>query len=71
MATHSSAKKRRMGAAPVSVSVCLPVHNCEQYLDDCFASILGTYSLSRHTHDRQLTLDPATLLPFMAPDCRC
>lgn len=39
------AKKRRVDVpAPIVVSVCLPVHNCEQYLDDCFASILGAYT---------------------------
>lgn len=46
-----SAKKPRLDA-PV-VSVCLPVHNCEQYLDECFASILGVHaahSLDWHWH---------------------
>jgi hypothetical protein len=26
---------------PGLVSVCLPVHNCADYLDECLASILG------------------------------
>lgn len=55
-----AAKKRRLDT-PL-VSVCLPVHNCEQYLDDCLASILGVQA-------RAATALPHHSQPSRAASC--
>jgi hypothetical protein len=41
MAAAPPKRQRLAGPEPGLVSVCLPVHNCEDYLDECLASILG------------------------------
>lgn len=54
------AKRRRLEAPePGLVSVCLPVHNCEDYLDECLASILGA--------TRRSDRDSVTACPAQAP----